>query len=89
MTSHESGEIWSLPWHVLQRNLAAGIAVQRPAVGGAARAAIRSETWKKRDAGGSWLVRARQRAVPNDPALRREEMSAAQAEVRRMRCERP
>jgi hypothetical protein len=64
MTSHDSAEIWSLPWHVLQRNLAAGIGVQRPAVGGDARAAIRSETLKKRDAAGSWLVRARQRAVP-------------------------
>jgi hypothetical protein len=64
MTSHDSAEIWSLPWHVLQRNLAARIAVQRPAVGADAHAAIRSETLKKRDAAGSWLVRARQRAVP-------------------------
>jgi hypothetical protein len=62
MTSHDSAEIWSLPWHMLQRNLAAGIGVQRPA-GGDARAAIRSETLKKREAAGSWLVRARQRAV--------------------------
>ena len=64
MTSHDSAEIWSLPWHVLQRNLAAGIGAQRAAVGGDGRAAIRSETLKKRDAAGSWLVRARQRAVP-------------------------
>ncbi len=64
MTSQNSAEIWSLPWHVLQRNLAAGIAVQRPAVGGDVPAAIKSETLKKRDATGSWLVRALQRAVP-------------------------
>jgi hypothetical protein len=63
MTSHDSAEIWSLPWHMLQRNLAAGIGVQKPASGGDARAAIRSETLKKRDAAGSWLVRARLRAV--------------------------
>jgi len=64
MNSHDGGEVWSLPWHVLQRNLAAGVGVQRPAAGGDARAAIRPETLKKRDAAGSWLVRARQRAVP-------------------------
>ncbi len=63
MTSRDSAEIWSLPWHMLQRNLAAGIGLQRPAGGGDARAAIRSETLKKRDAAGSWLVRARLRAV--------------------------
>ncbi|MGC2033445.1 MAG: hypothetical protein WA642_25740 [Steroidobacteraceae bacterium] len=63
MTSHDSAERWSLPWHMLQRNLAAGIGLQRPAGGGDGRAAIRSETLKKWDAAGSWLVRARLRAV--------------------------
>jgi len=46
MTSHDSGEIWSLPWHVLQRNLAAGIGVQRAALGGDARAATRGQEQK-------------------------------------------
>jgi hypothetical protein len=57
-------EIWSLPWHVLQRNPAEGIGFQGTAGGGAAREAAKSETAKMRDAAGSWLVRARQRAVP-------------------------
>jgi len=57
-------EIWSLPWHVLQRNLAEGIRVQRTAGGGAAREAAKSETVKMQGAAGSWLVRARQRAEP-------------------------
>jgi hypothetical protein len=43
-------EIWSLPWHVLQRNLAEAIGFQGTAGGGAAREAAKSETAKMRDA---------------------------------------
>jgi hypothetical protein len=53
----EIREIWSLPWHVMQRNLAEGIGVQRTDADGAAREAADSHTVKCAD--GSWLVRAR------------------------------
>ena len=57
-------EIWNLPWHVLQRDLAERIGFQGTAGGGAAREVAKSETAKMRDAAGSWLVRARRRAEP-------------------------
>jgi hypothetical protein len=53
-------EPWSLPWHVLQRNLAVGIGDQRT---GAGNLRTGFDTSRKQDAACSWLVRARQRAV--------------------------
>jgi hypothetical protein len=58
---NDIAEQWSLPWHMLQRNLAADIGDQRTVVGGDSRTGF--ETVRKQDAACSWLVRARQRAV--------------------------
>jgi hypothetical protein len=60
MDMNDIAELWSLPWHMLQRNLAAGIGDQRTLAGGDSCTAF---AVKKPDIACSWLVRARQRAV--------------------------
>jgi hypothetical protein len=64
-------EIWSLPWHVLQKNLARGIRSHEDAEGEANRS-IAHGTAHFRDAkarhatvsAGSWLSRAQRRGAP-------------------------
>jgi hypothetical protein len=46
-------EMWSLPWHALQRNLARGICVEAAA-----------DYAATLEGAGSWLDRARRRAEP-------------------------
>jgi hypothetical protein len=58
---NDTAEPWSLPWHMLQRNLAVGIGDQRTVAAG--NSCTGFETTRKPDAACSWLVRARQRAV--------------------------
>ena len=58
-------EIWSLPWHGLQKSLANAIAAQASASRGAARKFANSRSDEMRGAalcGTSWLGRALQRA---------------------------
>jgi hypothetical protein len=53
----DESELWSLPWHALQRSLANGFGAQTAV---AAPSAIRlSDAKFKAAASGSWLMRAR------------------------------
>jgi hypothetical protein len=57
---NDIAELWSLRWHMLQRNLAAGIGDQRTVAGGDS---CTEFAVKRQDIACSWLVRARQRAA--------------------------
>jgi len=55
-------EIWSLPWHVLQKNLAKGIGAEESAGGSAAHESVKVHSYA-----GSWLSRARHRVESPPP----------------------
>ena len=54
-------EMWSLPWHALQRNLAQGICVE---AAGYAETLDALKVQRASHAAGSWLGRARRRLEP-------------------------
>jgi len=55
-------ELWSLPWHELQRNLAQGICVEAAAGYAATLDALKVQRATR--SAGSWLGRARRRLEP-------------------------
>ena len=60
---NDTGEMWSLPWHTLQRDLARGLDGHAPAHAGAV---IKAVAVQSSMSAGSWMGRARLR-VPTPP----------------------
>ena len=59
---NDSCEMWSLPWHALQRDLALGLGGDAPAHAGARIKAVTVQSATVH--ANSWLGRARLRAAP-------------------------
>jgi hypothetical protein len=59
---NEVCEMWSLPWHALQRNLALGLSANAPAHSGATIKAVSVQS--STVYANSWLGRARLRVAP-------------------------
>ena len=59
---NDTGEMWSLPWHALQRNLALGMGGDTPAHAGSTIKAVTVQSATVY--ANSWLGRARLRVAP-------------------------
>lgn len=62
---NDSGEIWNLPWHALQKDLALGLGTDKPGRPVGSVSAI------------SWLSRARLRAAPRAQTPMRQAQTPA------------